>query len=102
MKSDEFIKFVQQATVLGAERQKELIENAGWMTDTDRAFLVQQINEAQSKIDKNNQQILEELTKVEEAIASFKKDELPKLVKAEEKGEKKGEDEAAEQLLKVL
>lgn len=102
MTSEEFIKFVQQATVLGPERQKELIENAEWMTATDRGFLEKEITEAQKKIDANNEQILEELTKVEEAIKSFKKEELPKLVKAEEKGEKKGEEAAAEQLLKDL
>ena len=100
MKSDEFIKFVQQAGVLGAERQKELIENAEWMTEVDRGFLVQQITEAQDKIDANNQKILEELTRVENAIKSFKKEELPKLVKEEEKKEEKGEEESAEELLK--
>jgi hypothetical protein len=102
MTKEEFIKFVQTQEFLGAERQKDLIDNADWITAKEREDLVKRITQTGEAIASNNLSMIEELNKVEEAVQQFNREELPKLVKAEEASEHESEAKKAEELLQKL
>lgn len=94
MTQEEFKKLVQDSTFLGEDRQKMLLDNAAWMTPDERAALAKNIGTAGEGVEEASNQALEDLEQVEEAIESFKKEELPKL--REETESKEHEDESSE------
>lgn len=100
MKKEDFVALVQASGFLGAERQKLLTENAGWMTAKEREILAKRIAESGSKIEKNNEEALGKLEVIAGALKDFRKKELPKLVKAKEKEERVGEEAEAASKLK--
>ncbi len=100
MKSDDFLALVKASVFLGAARQKELTEAAEWMTAKEREFLSKKITETGAKIEENNAKMIEQLDKVEKALKDFQRKELPKLIKAQEKEERAGEEATAETKLK--
>ena len=102
MTKEAFIEFIQQQEFLGKERQDDLLQNAGWITAPERALLMSEIEKAKGSIEQNNKTIIDELNKIEEAVKTFHKEELPKLVKAEEKTEHESDEEQAEHLLQNL
>jgi len=102
MTKNQFIEFIAAQTYLGDERKNDLIQNVDWMTAEERSSLAKQIEEAGQIIEKNNQLMLDKLSKTEQALQQFKREELPKLAKAEEGSEHRSEQEKAEQLLQNL
>lgn len=102
MTKEDFLKLVQESPFLGEARQSELTENAAWMTATERDFLAKSITKTGEKIAENDKALLKQLEEIEAAIHEFKKVELPKLMKEEEKGEEEEAKESAEELLKKL
>ena len=102
MTKDDFIQFIQKSEFLGKERQTDLIENAAWLSAEERGSLAEQITKSGQALEANNQAMIVELTKVEDALKAFKKEELPKLVKEKEKSAAEEAKIAAEELFKKI
>lgn len=99
MNHEDFVKFVQEADFLDADRKNFLISNSPWMTDKERDLMLKEISKTGEVIDKNNQLILEELDNINETVLDFERVEMPKIRKEEEKTEAKESEEEAEKLL---
>lgn len=102
MSKEDFLKLVQESPFLGEGRVKELTENVEWMTAAERDFLAKSIVKTGEKIAENDAALLKQLEDIQAAILEFKKVELPKIMKEEEKSEEKEAKESAEELLKKL
>lgn len=98
----DFTAAIEAAMQIGPERQKKLIEDAPWMTAEEREFVANEVGATVETIKKNNEQIAADLDKIEAAIETFSKEELPKLAKEQEHSELEMDEEAAKKLLEDL
>ncbi|GEM_PF-5479476 len=100
MSKEEFLKLVQNATFLGDERQKVILERVDFMSAKDREAMALEIKNTGEKLDQSDDQSLQELEAMEAALKEFRRERLPEITRKTEEEEKQGNGTQAEDLLK--